>query len=326
MKVRALLAIALAAAACGRQEPAAREAPPPAPKAPHQEARALLEQGQLDAALAKLEAEPQDADNFFYQGRAWAKKAETAPLPTPPPAPSPLSRGATPPPAPELKAEEVRALELLEQAVAAKPDHARAQLAIADLLAPHAMRWYEQEGAARKKVPLRAGKARATPAPLPPPVPDYRPERVVQAYQLALQADPASKASAESFVKFCLRVGRLEDGDAALRELIKRDKESPDPLIRYGDFLMNDRKDPEAAIEQYRQALIWRADDDVTRGKLADIYISMGLQHFAQREYGVAEARFKEAEKYVTDKNSPRGLKVQDHLGRLKDIRRPSQN
>ena len=66
------------------------------------EARSLLERGQVDQALEKLAQSPTDPDSLYYQGVAWAKKAESAPLPTPPPLASPLPKGALPPPAPEF--------------------------------------------------------------------------------------------------------------------------------------------------------------------------------------------------------------------------------
>jgi len=42
------------------------------------EGKALLESGQLDAALAELQKAPDDPDSLYYQGRVWAKKAESA--------------------------------------------------------------------------------------------------------------------------------------------------------------------------------------------------------------------------------------------------------
>jgi hypothetical protein len=36
----------------------------------------------------------------------------------------------------------------------------------------------------------------------------------------------------------------------------------------------------------------------------------------------MAEARFKEAQKYVSERNSPQALKIQDYMGRLGGIRR----
>jgi hypothetical protein len=76
-----------------------------------------------------------------------------------------------------------------------------------------------------------------------------------------------------------------------------------------------------AAVDQYRQALIWRPDDDETRGKIADVFIAQGIAHYQKQEYAVAEARFAEADKYVTDRTTPRGIKIQDYLGRLRSIR-----
>src|SRR5439155_9836892 len=109
--------------------------------------------------------------------------AETAPLPTPPPPPSPLARGAEPPAAPEFKPEEIQAVSLFEKAIAAQPDDPRPHLALAELLAPHAIHRREvEEQAAWRKKPVR-GKAKATPPPAPTPDPsgiDYGVERVVR--------------------------------------------------------------------------------------------------------------------------------------------------
>jgi predicted metal-dependent hydrolase len=75
------------------------------------------------------------------------------------------------------------------------------------------------------------------------------------------------------------------------------------------------------AIAQYRQALMWRPDDDATRGKIADIYIAMARAHVDAREYATADARLREAEKYVTDKNSPQGKRLQEQQTFLAQIR-----
>jgi tetratricopeptide (TPR) repeat protein len=152
-------------------------------------------------------------------------------------------------------------------------------------------------------------------------VPDYTTERVLAAYRAALSGDRGSKQAAESMARFCLRVGRLDEADAALRELIQRDMENPENLVRYGDFLANERKDGQAAVDQYRQALIWKPDDDATRGKIADIFIAQGIAHYQKEEYAVAEARLLEADKYLTDRNSPSAFKIQDYLARLRSIR-----
>jgi tetratricopeptide (TPR) repeat protein len=282
------------------------------------QARALLRSGDADAALAKLRDAGSGPDALCLQGVAWAKKAEVAPLPTPPPAPSPGRRGA-PPAAPEFKAEELQALELFERALAAAPGHACSSLGLADLLAPHALRRYGQERVAA----ARRGARRPAAEPPTEGAPDYRPERVIQAYRAASLGQPASSDSVEKLIDFSLRVGRVDEADQGLQELLRRDREKPEPFVRYGDFLLNVKKDPMAAIEQYRQALIWRPDDDATRARIADIYIAQGIEHYAKNQYAVAEARFLDAQKYVSDPRSPQGLKIQDYMGKLRAIRQP---
>jgi tetratricopeptide (TPR) repeat protein len=286
------------------------------------EGKALLESGQVDAALSKLQESPAEPDSLYYQGLAWARKAKSAPLPTPPPPPSPLPKGWEPPPGPGFKPEEVQAAQLLEQAIALKPDHAAAHLALAELLGPHAARAYdlarqEEERASRK------GARRPSPSPTPPPPVDASVDRVIRAYQMAVQGLPGQEVL-DSMSAFGARVGRLDAQETAYQELVRRVKERPEPLIRYGDFLANQKKDPEGAIGQYGQALIWRPDDDATRGKIADIYLAMASAYYAQQQYGMAEARLKDAQRWVTARDSPQGRMLEDYQARLRDIRRPA--
>jgi tetratricopeptide (TPR) repeat protein len=251
----------------------------------------------------------------------WARKAETAPLPTPAPLLSPLPKGALPPPAPEFKPEEIQAVASFEKAIAARPDDPRPHLALAELLAPHAVERHEAlEQATWKKKPAR-GKA-----PSPPPTPDpagidLSVERIARSYTAAIENDPAARAPVEALIAFAIRVKQLDAAESAFQELVKRVKESPEPFLRYGDFLLNVKKDPDAAIERYRQALIWRPDDEATRAKVAGIYLDMGSAAYANRQYGIAQSRFAEAAKYVTDKASPEGRKLQDYVARLREIR-----
>jgi Flp pilus assembly protein TadD len=320
MRPRLLGLALILVSGCQRQTPSTTQntaSPTTRPSSPVEQGRALIEQGQLDQALAKLQEAPSDADSLYYQGVIWAKKAETAPLPTPPPLATPLPRGAEPPAAPEFKPEELSALDLFQKAAAARPDHALAQLGIAELLAPHAVRRYEQEEARKKTA--RPGR-KVPPAPLPEG-PDAGPDRVLQAYKAAVKADAHNKQAVEGLIRFAVRVGRLGDAEIGLQELAQLDPERPEPFIRYGDFLVNDKKDPFAAVEQYKQALVWRAEDDATRAKIADIYIAMGIEHWKNEQYGLAESRLREAQKFVTEKNSPQDLKLRDYLNKLKDIR-----
>ena len=315
-------ALPLAAPGCQSHEP-----PKPSPSGPGSsplvaEVKTLLAQGQADLALEKLAQAAPGPDILYYQGLAWAKKAELAPLPTPPPLESPLPRGATPPPAPEFKREEIEALQHFQGAVAAQPTHAAAHLAIAELLAPHALHAHEAAEASRKRPARRGRAAEPAPAAAVSQGQDFSPERVIRAYQMAVRSDPASADAVEAMISFAVRVGRLDAAEDGYRELIKREKEKPaQPLIRYGDFLARDKQDGAAAIEQYSQALIWTPDDDATRGKIADIYMGMGAANLAKGEYAAAEVRFKTAEKFITDRSSPRGLQLQQYVSRIRAIR-----
>jgi hypothetical protein len=98
---------------------------------PLAEAGRLVEQGRFDDAVALIGANS-DPEALHLLGRAWMGKALSAPVPTPGP-------GSATPSGALLKVEEEQALGFLERAVAARPDHAGAQLALAELLAPHAL-------------------------------------------------------------------------------------------------------------------------------------------------------------------------------------------
>jgi hypothetical protein len=280
------------------------------------EGKALFESGQLDAALAELQKSPDDADSLYYRGRVWAKKAESAPLPTPPPPPVPTPRGWQEPPAPEFKPEEIQAAQLYEKAIAAKPDNPAAHLALAQLLAPHAAHQYDlaEEAAKHKKPP-----APVTPLPI-----DASVDRVIRGYQIAMQADPTSATPVDELIRFGRRVGRLDASEAGFKEMVRRkkEKETAEPLARYGDFLADEKKEPLAAIEQYRQALIWVPDDEATRGKVAAIYLKMAAEAFAKQQYAVTEDHLGSAAKYITDRSSAQGQMLADYRARLRAIRR----
>jgi len=280
------------------------------------EGKSLLESGQTDAALAELLKSPDDPDSLYYQGRVWARKAESAPLPTPPPAPSPAPAGWQAPPTPELKTEEVRAAQLYEKAIAAKPDSPGPHLGLAQLLAPHAAHLHDlAEEAAKHKKPA--------PATADLPV-DVSVDRVIRAYQFAMQADPTGSVPVDELVRFGRRVGRLDAAEAGFAEMVHRKKEAEtaEPLARYGDFLAEEKKDPMGAIEQYRQVLIWKPDDDATRNKVAAIYLKMAAESFAAQQYAIADDRLKDASKYITDRTSAQGQTLAEYQNKLHSIRR----
>ena len=333
MKRRAVATLAVLALHAGCEKEAARTvspspassevtpaAPAPAPASfvlsgAASQAMGLLQSGQPDQALAQLDASTGDADQLAVLGAVWAKKAETAPLPAPPPLTSPAPKRATPPPAPEFKPEELTALGFLERALQSRSGHPVASLALAHVLAPHAVRRFELEKAAQQK------KGRAKPLPPPASNPDFRPERVVEALRAAVTGMPASREPIETMIEFAARVERYDDAEWALDELVKLDKEKPEPLVRYGDFLRDRRREPHQAIERYRQALMWKPDDESVLSRIADIYIGQGIEAFDRQQWAVSQSRLQEAQKYVRNPNSPQGLRIRDYQSRLATIR-----
>jgi tetratricopeptide (TPR) repeat protein len=307
VRPRALAALAcLVSIACRK---GGTEAPGPGADA-LAEARTLVESGQADEALARLQSNT-DPEALFLQGLAWSRKAEKAPIPTPAPGGTAL---------PEWKPEEIRAIDFLERATQGRPDLSAAHQALGQVLAPHALARVEREAAAAA-AHHRKGKGPEPPSPPAAEGPDASPERVVREFQRAAQGDPASKAPVEALIDFATRAGRLADADSGYQELLKRVRERPEPFVAYGDFLRDKKQDTDGAIAQYRQALIWRPDDDATRGKIADIYIAQARAHVDAREYATADARLREAEKYVTDKTSPQGQRLLEQQTFLAQIR-----
>ncbi len=263
-----------------------------------------------------------EADRLYQEGLSWARKAETAPLPMP--------DAAAPQVVPEFKPEELRAIESFEKAIEVEPGHGGAHMGLADVLAPHAIRRAEserkareaQEAAARSR-PRRGRTPPSTPIPTAAPVStvDASVDRVLSAYQAAVRFDP-TRAPVDRLVAFAVRAGRLEAADAGYQELLRRLKESAEPHVLYGDFLARLKNDREGAIDQYRQALIWRPDDEATRTKLAEIYLARGIEHYGRQEFMRAAQELRESQKYVTDRNSDLGRRLQTYLTRMREIRR----
>jgi tetratricopeptide (TPR) repeat protein len=262
---------------------------------PFSEARAALADKRYDDVLARV-GDAAEPDAAYLMGRAWAGKAAAAPVPAPVPG------GA----ASRLKPEEERAVAAYERALAARPDFVDAQLALAELLAPHAL-------AAVAAAPRpRSG------APLPP---DPLVERVLRCYGDAVQADLSATAAAEGLIDFATRAGRVGDADAAYQELIRRRREDAALLVRYGDFLAGAVGKPEAALAQYAQALIWKPADAATKQKVAAIHLAAAAEHLRQNQYVAAEARLKEARRFVVDPAWPEAARLAQLEGRLRDVR-----
>jgi tetratricopeptide (TPR) repeat protein len=276
-------AVVLVAAGFALAVACEREGSRGGPGGPLGEAQALIEQGDYDGALARLGGGT-DAESLYLLGRAWAGKAAGAP--------KPLGGGLGP--------EERQALDFLERAVAARPDHAGAHLAIAELLAPH-VRSPAGPGAPTGPAPVSAG-------------------RVLEAYGAAIQADPGDTASVEALIRFALRMERFAEAEAGFREAVKRDRENPDILVRFGDFLAGPGGKPEEAVGVYAQALMWRPDDSETRLKIAAVHIEAARGHIERREFVAAEARLREARKHVVDPASQQASDLRQVEADLADL------
>lgn len=271
-----------------------RDASAPGGDDPLAEARRLVDERRFDEAIARL-GEGGDPESLYLLGRAWAGRAATAPVPTP--APGSGSAGPT------LKPEEERALAFYERATAARPDYAAAHLAIARLLAAHAL------------VAARGGGAPAGGSV------DTSVDRVLRSFGDAIQSDPAGIVAVEEMIRFATAAGRVSAADGGFQELVRRRREDPEVLVRYGDFLAGPAGNADGALAQYAQALIWRPDDAATRLKMADIHLAAASGLLTNLQYAAAEVRLRDARRFVADPGSPQAARLRELEGRIREIR-----
>ncbi len=302
--MKATLHVALAAALCswacdrlpGGQPKQAQGA---ASDAGRSEVRALIDSGQADAALSRL-ADASGPEALYLKGLAWAKKAEASP---------PVPGGLNP--------EQLEALKALEAAIAAKPEFALAQLALAELLAPLAKQRFAPPPPGAK----RPAKPTAPESPPPGAEVDVSLERVIGAYRAAAQADKASLEPIEKLVAFASEMQRFDDAEWAFRERLARQKEKAEPHVAFGDFLAGVRGDRARAIEQYQLGLVWSPNEATIKERIAEIYIAIGDEHLERGAYASAEAAYADAQKWVPPGSSFSALKVKDALARLRAMR-----
>jgi hypothetical protein len=261
----------------------------------------LVRSGQYDAAIARLGGQT-DPKSLYLLGLAWAGKARSAPLPTPVPG---TTAGAT-----LWKPEELRAAEFLQRSLASRPDHAGAHVALAELIGPHAL----------ERLQAGRGPSGST-AAAAPGEPEASVEAVLGHLAEALRADTAGTVAAESLVQFATRAGRLGEADAGYQELVRRRREDPGLLVRYGDFLAAAKGDPAGALGQYAQALIWRPDDAATREKVALIHLRAAAEHLGRHEYASAEARLADARRAKPAPSSAAVARLEALERELRDIR-----
>jgi tetratricopeptide (TPR) repeat protein len=205
----------------------------------------------------------------------------------------------------------------LERAVAARPDLAAAHLALADVLGPHALR----RAATERLASSRGRSARRKDDPPAVASSDATVERVLQAYRRAAQADATSQPVVDAWIDFARKAGRLDEADAGFQQLLVRDKENAAPFVRYGDFLLTERKDEIGAINAYSRALIWQPNLVEAKARIADIYLTQAAGHFARTEFASAEARLADARRYIAAGESPQAARLRQIQAQLGQIR-----
>jgi hypothetical protein len=140
------------------------------------------------------------------------------------------------------------------------------------------------------------------------------------AYRAAVTASPQDMALLDELYAFAVRCGQWDAADWALQQGVARDRENPDRLVRYGDFLADVKKSDEAAIAAYQQALLWRPDDAAVKSKIAEIKLAQGAAHDRANERALAETGYREALKFAPP-GSDVHARIQAELQRLKALR-----
>ena len=278
------------------------------------EARAFLSSGKPDDALAAL-SDRNDPEALTVQGRAWMLKARQAEASG---VEGATQVGALVAPL-VLGPQASRSLALLDKAVATQPDLADAHLAIAELLEPGAVRWLAAQSQTRS--PKANDRSHAKPPPAFEGDSVLGPDRVLQEYRRAAHADRASVSIIESWLRFSLTVGRPEESEVALQELVARRPRETEPLVRYGDFLRDVRGDATGALERYGQALIWFPEDEAIKSRVAGVYLDLAEQCLRSREYSAAEQRLRDASRSVVDSTSPVGQRLLVLRQKLAEVR-----
>jgi tetratricopeptide (TPR) repeat protein len=261
----------------------------------NEQARSLLASGKHQEALEAV-AGRSDAESLTIQGRAFMLKARQESDRTSIPPESAGSEGM-----PALRPSESAALSLLERAVDTQPDLADAHLALAELLEPNALIWHaRQRESAAQAAATRKATSKASPSPSPVPAHPLGPERVMKEYRQAAHADRTSIPIVEAWLRFAQAVGRADESEIALQELVVRSPRNAEVLVRYGDFLRDVRGDSMGSLEKYGQAAIWLPSDPAIQTRIVEVYLQLADAHLKAREYGAADQRLRDASRYLT--------------------------
>ena len=256
------------------------------------------------ANAAATQAEPERA---LLQGARGPERRRRRRLPTPAAPTAPIPKGAAAA-APEFKPEEIEAARLLREG--------RGRAAATSAAAPrHRRACSPARHRRRAPGPARAALDGAGPEAAPAPRPARSGRRRLQpgpggpAYRGRVEANPSTPASSRPWCASRGGSAASTTMDAALSGADPgATRRTRSPWCATATSCCGDRKDAAAAVDQYREALIWRPDDDDDAREDGRPLSRAGRRSTTtRRQYAVAEARFVEAAKYVTDRLARRG-------------------
>ena len=267
---------------------------------PLAEARGLLAERRYDDVLARV-GEAADPDAAYLAGRAWAGKAESAPVPTPAPG---VAGG-------ERSAQAGRRARRSRFTSAPSPR------------APTSWTPRSHSRSCWRRTRWRPWRA----------LPGRRPGRRPRA------ARPARRArAAELRRRAAGRPGRHQGGRGPDR--LRDPRRAPGggrrrlPGARAGGGARTRPcscatgtswparpASPRRRSRQYAQALIWKPADDATKLKMAEIHLAAAAVHLRDLQYVAAEARLKDARRYTVDPASPQAARLAELEGRVREVR-----
>jgi Tfp pilus assembly protein PilF len=254
--------------------------------------RNLYQAGRYDEALSTIagviQSNPGSAEAFYYKGLCHLARAGEADLKAP------------------LSEEEAAALEAFERALSINPRHAPSAIGIGDLYS--------------RRVPARRRARSASDDPQDPFL------LATAAYENAVGIDPKLPEAQLHHARFLERTGQLDPAEDAYKASVEAaavvPEIAPDYYLAYGRFLAGPRDRLDAALEQFRLAQVFRADDAGIQQEIAIVYSRVGARHFDKQEYLLAEEALKKADSLFTDRSSPDAQKTAQILEQLRSIRR----
>lgn len=252
----------------------------------------LYQAGQYTSALERIDAALRDDPSFveamYYRGLCYLALAD---------APDDLTA--------PLSAEETQSLDAFQGALAMNPRHAPSAIGIGDL--------YSRRVPARRR---RGGKAN--------PEDPYSLARA--AYEKAVTIDPKLPEAQLHYARFLERVGELEAAEQAYRAAAEAaatvPEIAPDYYLAYGRFLAGPADRLDEAVDQFELARVFRQDDKAIQQELAIVHSRVGLRHFENEEYMLAEQALESADALFPDHSIPEAQKNAETLQKLRSIRR----